>query len=159
MTSRTTDRDTSNILVLENNALTRNCPSSLQPCEFARFLILSAPLRGKELVLRPLRGRSTWVLGAGRRADFVLADPTLQANHLSIENLDGEWLVTAHPDCWGFYVNGEPVETAVVEHGDRLRVGRHEMVFIGARPIAVLDGMEAGKEAEPPRRWLRWFSA
>lgn len=157
MTSRTTDKDTSSILVLEKDTTARNCPSeSLQPSEFARFLILSTPLRGKELVLKPRHGRAHWILGVGKGADFVLADPTLLAHHLSIENLDGEWLVTAHPDCWGFYVNNEPVETAVVEHGDRLRVGRHEMIFIGARPEVVLDEVEA-EVPEPGRRWLRWF--
>lgn len=153
-----TDKDTSNILVLENSAITRNCPSSaLQPSEFARFLILSAPLRGKELVLKPLRGRSRWILGAGKGADFSLADPTLQANHLFIERLGVEWLVTSHKDCWGFYVNNEPVETAVIEHGDRLRVGRHEMVFVDARPSVELDEEEI-EVKEHSRGWLRWFN-
>ncbi len=147
-----TDRDTSNILVLESNALQRSCPSNaLQPDEYARFLILSAPLRGKELVLKPGRGRTKWILGSGHGADFVLVDPTLQATHLYIENLSGEWLVTSHPDCWGFHVNNEPVETAVIEHGDRLRVGRFEMIFVGSKPMAVLDD---GKEGS---RWRRWF--
>lgn len=149
-----TDKDTSNILVLDNSALPRNCPSNaLQLHEHARFLILSAPLRGKELVLKPLRGRSKWIIGAGHGADFILADPTLQATHLYIEKTGGEWLITSDPNCWGFYVNNEPVETAVIEHGDRLRVGRYEMVFVGAKPLEELDD----EFKEPSRRWLRWF--
>lgn len=148
-----TNKDTANVLMLDNDALPRECPANaLQPKEFARFLILSAPLRGKELILTTPRSHGRWVLGSSRDADFVLADPGLLPAHLYIEVLGGEWLVTCHQDCWGFHVNQEPVETVVIEHGDRLKVGRFELLFVGGKPVPELEDSK-----ENPRSWLRWF--
>ena len=148
-----TSKETSKILVLENSAVQRSCPQqTLKPVEFARLVVLSTPLRGLELEFKPNKSRSVWILGSGHGADFVISDSTLHATHLYIENSGGDWLVTSHPDCWGFYVNNEPVETAVVEHGDRLRVGRHELVFVGSVPSARQAFVK-----EVPKRWTRWF--
>ena len=146
-------REASNVLILDSNIVHRKCPrTTLIPTGQARLVVLSAPLRGLELELLPDRRRKHWTLGSSSRADFVIADSTLHATHLSIESCGGEWLVSSHPDCWGFYVNDEPVETAVVEHGDRLRVGRHELIFVGSKPVArAVDVKQDG------RSWLRWF--
>ena len=147
------NREASNVLVLDSNIIHRQCPSrALIPMEQARLVVLSAPLRGLELEFNPDQRRQHWTLGSSSRADFVIADSTLHATHLSIEVCGGEWLVSSHPDCWGFYVNDEPVETAVIEHGDRLRVGRHELVFVGSKPAA------RHQESETEGRgWWRWF--
>ena len=145
--------ENTNVLVLDSNALQRSCPQqALQPTEFPRFLVLSTPLRGMELKLKSHKSKATWILGSGFGADFTIADSTLHASHLYIEFVSGDWFVTCHPDCWGFHVNGEPVETAVVEHGDRLRVGRHELIFVGAQPVSALE-----ESRDQGRGWLRWF--
>jgi hypothetical protein len=50
-------------------------------------------------------------------------------------------------------VNEEPVETAVVEHGDRIIVGRLEMVFVGGQESAEVEpAVSAGT-----RKWWRRF--
>ncbi|MDY6922317.1 MAG: hypothetical protein SV765_19115 [Pseudomonadota bacterium] len=38
-------------------------------------------------------------------------------------------MIHTHPSSRNCRVNGEPVTTAVVEQGDRLQVGRFEMLF------------------------------
>ena len=118
------------------------------------FHDLSTPLRGMELVLRPrCRGWRRWVLGTGKGVDFRITDSTLHDTHLIFERQGEDWLVSCPPDCWGFFVNDEPVETAVVEHGDRLRVGRHELVFVGGE----LGVREQDERAVQPRWWRRLY--
>ena len=46
-----------------------------------------------------------------------------------IQKLDDVWMIHTHPSSRNCRVNGEPVTTAVVEQGDRLQVGRFEMLF------------------------------
>lgn len=143
-----------NVLLLDERQLRRECPSRvLQPLGLPRLVVLSAPLRGKELVLEPRRSQAIWTLGSGAGSDFVIVDATLRAIHLYVERVGDDWLLSSHPDCWGFHVNDEPVETAVVEHGDRIVVGRLEMIFVGG---------QKGDELVPPpagdtRKWWRRF--
>lgn len=106
------------------------------PCDFARFIILSPPLRGLEMVLKPHRNQRNWTLGSSSGVDFYIRDPSLLDRHLSVERLDDVWMISTNPDCEGCIVNGEPVETAVVEDGDRLLVGRFELVFLEGNPKA-----------------------
>ncbi len=142
-----------NLLVLNSNSIVRSCPSaSLQPAEFARFIVLSTPLRGMELVLKPKRGHLRWSIGSGASADFTITDATLHPTHLVVERAGDEWIVVCHRDCWGFYVNDEPLETAVLDSGDRLRIGRHELIFVGGQV-----GEELGEDSQPASWWSRWF--
>lgn len=146
-------RGAGNLLVLNQSSVVRSCPQqSLQPAEFARFIVLSTPLRGLELVLKPRRGQTRWYLGSDSGADFTISDATLHPSHLIIEQSGEEWILSCHRDCWGFFVNDEPLETAVIEHGDRLRIGRHELVFVGAKGLPELDD-----EAAHSSWWSRLF--
>lgn len=149
MSSTTSD----NVVVLNKTSAVRSCPQgSLQPAEFARFVVLSTPLRGLELVLKPKRGQLRWYFGSGKGADFTVTDGTLHPSHLIIERIGDEWLVSCHKDCWGFFVNDEPVETAVIDSGDRLRVGRHELVFVAGQVTN-----ELSDEDSHSSWWSRWF--
>lgn len=103
---------------------------SRQPCPYARFIILSAPLRGLEMVLKPHKDQNHWSLGSATGVDFYIRDPGLLAYHLCIEHSEDQWMITTHPDSEGCIVNGEPMEMAVIEDGDRLIVGRFELVFL-----------------------------
>ena len=109
--------------------------TSSKSCEFARLIMLSAPFRGLEMVLRPHHGQRNWTLGSTSGVDFYLRDPSLLDCHLNIEHFDELWMITTHPDSGGCLVNGEPVETAVVENGDRIQIGKFDFVFLeGAAP-------------------------
>lgn len=103
---------------------------SAKPCEFARLIMLSPPLRGLEMVMTPNHGQTSWTLGSSSGVDFYVRDPSLAGHHLTIEQMDDLWMITTSPGSEGCIVNGEPVETAVIEDGDRLLVGRFELVFL-----------------------------
>ena len=91
--SSTLARRASNILLLRKNAPLRTIPNqSLEPAEFPRLVVLSTPLRGMELVLRPYcRGWRRWVLGSGKGVDFRITDSTLHDTHLIIERQGEDW--------------------------------------------------------------------
>lgn len=145
----------SKVLMLDERQLRRECPSrALQAVGLPRLVVLSAPLRGKELVLEPRQSQAIWTLGSGAGADFVILDATLRAIHLFVERIGDDWLLSSHPDCWGFHVNDEPVETAVVEHGDRILVGRLEMVFVGGQQQCAEVLPAASGDT---RKWWRRF--
>lgn len=93
-----------------------------------------------------------WFFGSGRGADFTVTDGSLHPSHLIIERTGDEWLVSCHKDCWGFFVNDEPVEMAVIDNGDRLRVGRYELVFVAGQVTEDLS-----EESVHSSWWLRWF--
>ncbi|RLU01290.1 FHA domain-containing protein [Ketobacter sp.] len=101
-----------------------------RPCEYARLIMLSAPFRGLEMVLRPHHGQRNWTLGSTTGVDFYLRHPSLLDCHLNIEHLDDLWMITTHPDSGGCIVNGEPVGTAVLENGDRIAIGAFDFVFL-----------------------------
>ena len=120
-----------NAFLLDHHARTE----TYNVCEYARLIMLSAPFRGLEMVLRPHHGQRNWTLGSTHGVDFYLHDPRLLDCHLNIEFLDDLWMITTHPDSGGCIVNGEPVETAVVEHEDRITIGDFDFVFLeGSAP-------------------------
>lgn len=73
-------------------------------------------------------------MGSATGVDFYIRDPSLQGNHINITFDDGLWMISAHPGCHSCIVNGEPMETAVIEDGDRLLVGRFDMIFRESLP-------------------------
>lgn len=109
---------------------------SATPCEHARLIMISSPFRGLELVMRPQHGQRNWTLGSTSGVDFYLRDPSLLDCHLNIEHLEDLWMITTHPESGGCIVNGEPVETAVVENGDRIEIEDFQFVFLEATPLA-----------------------
>ena len=118
--------------------VTRNLPSlSEKHSAFDRFVILSPPLRGLEMTLQdqhPIQKpiKKQWSLGSSSGVDFYIRDQSLLDIHLLIERFDEGLMLTCNPRCWGFLVNLEPMQTAIIEHGDRVIVGRFELVFVEA---------------------------
>ncbi len=153
MATRPRREETFNDLILENTTLQRSCPQKARsPSEFARLMVLSTPLRGLVLEFDTRQEKTAWILGSGAEADFVVSDSSVHGKHLYFEKSDDDWMVTSHPDCWGFLVNNEPVETAVIEDGDRLRVGRHEMIFVESKSMVQQMECKASDNG-----WRRWF--
>lgn len=117
--------------------ITRNLPAlDEKNSEFDRFVILSPPLRGLEMTLQPRLGKQQWTLGSSSGVDFYVRDPSLLDVHLIIEQADCNWMIHCHRKCWGMLVNLEPVQMAVIEDGDRIIVGRFELVFVEASVVS-----------------------
>lgn len=124
--------------VRHSTPVTRNMPALReQHCEHDRFVILSPPLRGLEMTLQTQHGQKQWTLGSSRTADFSIHDPSLLDTHLLIERLEEGVMLTCNPNGWGVLVNLEPLQMALVEDGDRIIVGRFEMVFVAASVASV----------------------
>ena len=67
-------------------------------------------------------------LGRSTNADFVLDAVLVSRFHCSLSVADGELAVENLSRSNGTFVNGSRIERAVLKAGDRLRVGRIELV-------------------------------
>ena len=67
-------------------------------------------------------------LGRSTNADFVLDAVLVSRFHCSLSVADGELAVENLSRSNGTFVNGRRIEREVLKEGDRLRVGRVELV-------------------------------
>ena len=75
--------------------------------------------------ITPGRART---LGRSTNADFVLDGVLVSRFHCSLSVADGELAVENLSRSNGTFVNGRRIDRAVLKDGDRLRVGRIELV-------------------------------
>ncbi|WP_426663704.1 FHA domain-containing protein [Rhodanobacter aciditrophus] len=80
----------------------------------------------RRYTVRP--GRQT----IGRRGDndIVIADTSVSASHAWIMNQQGHYVIMNTLSTNGTFVNGQRVHEAVLRHGDRIRLGVAEFVFL-----------------------------
>jgi hypothetical protein len=80
----------------------------------------------RRYTVRP--GRQT----IGRRGDndIVIADPSVSASHAWIMNQQGHYVIMNTLSTNGTFVNGQRIHEAVLHHGDRIRLGVVEFVFL-----------------------------
>ena len=70
-------------------------------------------------------------IGRATGADFIVDAPLVSRVHCRLTSLpNGELEVRDLNSTNGTFVNGERVENAVLESGDRLQVGRVELVAL-----------------------------
>ena len=86
----------------------------------ATLLVKSGFYEGLEI---PLEARQV-VIGRGRRADIVLAEPTISREHAMFGwNSDG-WYVQDLGSTNGSFANGSPFDRHRLKHGDEIMMGR-----------------------------------
>jgi hypothetical protein len=80
----------------------------------------------RRYTVRP--GRQT----VGRRGDndIVIGDPSVSASHAWIMNQQGHYVIMNTLSTNGTFVNGQRVHESVLRHGDRIRLGLAEFVFL-----------------------------
>ena len=70
------------------------------------------------------------VIGRERAANVCIADASVSRRHSLIEK-DGErFLITDLESLNGTFVNDVPVKTRALEHGDRIRIGESQFLFL-----------------------------
>lgn len=91
---------------------------------------VSQGIEGRRFVLRS--GRQT----IGRRSDsnIILDDLSVSASHAWIINQHGHYVVMNTLSTNGTFVNEQRIHEAVLKHGDRLRLGQVEFVFLTREP-------------------------
>ena len=71
-----------------------------------------------------------WHVGINYSPEIVLDDSSVSRRHAEVRFADGAWHVRDLESTNGTYVNGSRIETARLEAGDRLQVGRVELVAL-----------------------------
>lgn len=94
-----------------------------------RFIVLTAPLRGKIYPLSQPLPDNQWSIGRGLDRDIHLEDRTISQDHAKLSKTVNGWLITASHAKNGLIVNGQPVSRAFLAQNDRIRLGRIELCF------------------------------
>jgi hypothetical protein len=87
---------------------------------------VGAALAGKRFALRS--GRQT--IGRGNDNDIVIDDASVSSSHAWIINQHGRHVIMNTLSTNGTYVNDRRVHETALKHGDRVRLGQAEFVFL-----------------------------
>lgn len=88
------------------------------------------------------------VLGRDEACDFVIDDAKVSRQHLALEPLaDGRVALLDLGSSNGTFVNGNRVESAVLEGSDQLQLGGTVLVSSRDEPVAEAGGTEIGSLA------------
>jgi len=92
----------------------------------ARLAAISGKLKGAIIQIKD----GSFVIGRETKASLCIADASVSRRHSTIEQ-QGETLVITDLDSLnGTFVNDVPVKTRVLEHGDRVRIGESQFLFL-----------------------------
>jgi hypothetical protein len=92
----------------------------------------SAAIKGRRFTLRA--GRQT--IGRGGENDIIISDPSVSSTHAWVMNQQGHCVVMNTLSTNGTFVNNKRVHEATIRHGDRIRFGQSEFVFLTREPGA-----------------------
>ena len=90
-----------------------------------RLAAISGKLKGTIFIV----GDSV-VVGRETAADVCVADASVSRRHSKIEKQDDRFVVTDLESLNGTFVNDLPVKSRILQHGDRLRIGDAQFVFL-----------------------------
>lgn len=102
---------------------------------------ISTGVEGHRFSLRS--GRQT--MGRGVDNDIVVEDPSVSSAHAWIINQHGHYVIMNTLSTNGTFVNDKRIHEAVLKHGDHIRLGHAEFVFLTR---------ERGVSSAWPLRWL-----
>ena len=70
------------------------------------------------------------VIGRETTANLCIADASVSRRHSKIEKKDDDFVITDLESLNGTFVNDVPVRSRVLEHGDRVRIGDSQFLFL-----------------------------
>src|ERR1700752_3866230 len=103
-----------------------------------RLAAISGKLKGAIFTLN----EDALIIGRETNANLCLADASVSRRHSKIEKQDEGFVITDLESLNGTFVNDAPVRSRVLEHGDRVRIGDSQFVFL------TQDGEPASKSSE-----------
>ena len=106
-----------------------------------RLAAISGKLKGTIFIV----GDSA-VIGRETAADVCVADASVSRRHSKIEKQDDHFVITDLESLNGTFVNDLPVKSRVLQHGDRLRIGDAQFVFLTHEGEAVSRSSEVNLE-------------
>lgn len=86
--------------------------------------------KGPEVGERFYIDKPELTIGRDPEADIFLNDVTISRHHASLSLVGEKVLVRDAGSLNGTYVNGVCVDSAELQHGDALQIGRFQMIFI-----------------------------
>ena len=72
-------------------------------------------------------------IGRSPDCEIFLDDVTVSRNHAVLVERDGEFFVEDQGSLNGTFVNRHRIESARLENGDELQVGKYRMTFVEGR--------------------------
>ncbi|HEY0727105.1 MAG TPA: FHA domain-containing protein, partial [Pyrinomonadaceae bacterium] len=91
-----------------------------------RLAAISGKLKGAIFTL----SEEPLVIGRETAANLCLADASVSRRHSKIEKKDEQYVITDLESLNGTFINDVPIRSRVLEHGDRVRVGDSQFVFL-----------------------------
>jgi Nif-specific regulatory protein len=75
-------------------------------------------------------GDDSLVIGRETAANVCVADASVSRRHSKIEKQDDGFVITDLESLNGTFVNDVPVKSRILQHGDRLRIGDSQFLFL-----------------------------
>jgi Nif-specific regulatory protein len=91
-----------------------------------RLVAITGPLKGTTI---PLADKET-IIGREPTNGVAINDPLVSRRHCSIQNHAGAIQVSDLESLNGTFVNGVPTREKALDHGDRIKIGSSEFVFL-----------------------------
>ncbi len=92
----------------------------------AWFKVLNGPTAGKEYIIQ---GEKTTV-GSSPKCDIALVrDPYIESYHADVRHKDDSYTISTKNDLSTIKVNNKAIRDTVIKNGDRLKMGRYELIF------------------------------
>ncbi|HKR22506.1 MAG TPA: sigma 54-interacting transcriptional regulator [Pyrinomonadaceae bacterium] len=91
-----------------------------------RIAAISGKLKGTIFAI----DEDNFVIGRETAAQLCIADASVSRRHSKIENKDDGFVITDLESLNGTFVNDVPVKSRLLQHGDRLRIGDCQFVFL-----------------------------
>src|ERR1051326_2520613 len=92
----------------------------------SRLAAISGKLKGAIFAI----DEETLVIGRETVANVCIADASVSRRHSKIEKQENGFIITDLDSLNGTFVNDVPVKTRRLEHGDRVRIGDSQFLFL-----------------------------
>ena len=92
----------------------------------ARLAAISGKLKGAIFAI----DEETLVIGRETAANLCIADASVSRRHSKIEKKEDGFVLTDLDSLNGTFVNDVPVKSRLLEHGDRVRIGDSQFLFL-----------------------------
>ncbi|HEU0252010.1 MAG TPA: FHA domain-containing protein, partial [Pyrinomonadaceae bacterium] len=91
-----------------------------------RLAAVSGKLKGAIFAIN----EETLVIGRETAANLCIADASVSRRHSKIEKKAEGFVITDLESLNGTFINDVPVKTRLLEHGDRVRIGDSQFLFL-----------------------------
>jgi len=93
------------------------------------LVIIKGPNVGEKFLLK----RSKFIIGRSTESDIILDDVTVSRKHAVIEKAGDKYKIRDTGSLNGSYINGEIVDSAVLENDDKIQIGKYIFLFFSSK--------------------------